>query len=175
MNGRQQVLLMVGCFLLLLSCKKEEEHSCYDGVQSPGEWGIDCGGVCPPCSSNEGVQEFFLVSINGTPFQFSNRSFEYYDDWVFNFQNDTVNISLNFGSLSEPGVYSIKSLYSEGTYGFKDYDNLYDGQLLLTEKDAFTNRVSGYFEARLLGYFFDSLLVDTLYIQNGDFENLPLN
>jgi hypothetical protein len=173
-----QRMKLVGCFVVLLfflcACKKEEEEgTCFDGQLSTGEHDVDCGGMCPPCENNNGPFEIFLVTINGKAMQFSERSLVASPNWIMNFSNDTLNVTLNFGSGIEPGAHPIEQLYSEATMNGKFYDFLYSGLVVLSNIDTINNRLSGFFEAKLVGYFSDSLLVDTLKITNGDFESIP--
>ena len=164
---------IVVMFTLLLACKKEKEGTCFDGELSTGEHEVDCGGVCPPCNNDNSPVEIFLVTINGTPMQFSQRTLVSSPSWIMNFTNDTLNVTLNFGNGMEPGAYPIEQLYSEATMNGDVYDFLHDGLVVLSEIDTVNNRLSGFFEAKLVGYFADSLLVDTLKITNGDFEFIP--
>lgn len=164
------ILVMV---LVLFACKKEEEGSCFDGQLSSGEIIVDCGGVCPPCNTDDGITEFFLVTINGVPMQFSQRTLTSTPSWIMNFTNDTLNVSLNFGNGIEPGSYPIEQLYSEALMNGNAYDYLHSGLVVLAEIDTINRILSGFYEANLVGYFSDSLLVDTLKITNGDFENIP--
>lgn len=173
-----QRMKLVGWLVVLLfflfACKKEEEAgTCFDGQLSIGEHAVDCGGICPPCENINGPFEIFLVTINGKPMQFSERSLVASPNWIMNFSNDTLNVILNFGGGTELGAYPIEQLFSEATMNGKFYDLLNSGLVVLSNVDTLNNRLSGFFEARLVGYFSDSLLVDTLKITNGDFESIP--
>ena len=159
--------------ILLVACKKEEEGSCSDGLLSPGELQVDCGGVCLPCPVDNSVSEIFLVTINGVPMQFSERTLVNSPSWIMSFSNDTINVNLNFGSTVAIGAQAIEPLYSVGTLNGKVHDDLHDGLVVISEIDTVNNRLSGFFQAKLVGYFSDSLLVDTLRITNGDFESIP--
>jgi hypothetical protein len=164
---------LIGLVILMLACNKEEEGTCFDGVLSSGEVQVDCGGVCPPCSPGNQVSEFFLVTINGTAMQFSQRNLVDTPSWIMNFSNDTLAVTLNFGNGSTPGAYTIVPTFSEATMNGKTYDDLSEGLVVLADIDTTNRRLSGFFEAKLVGYFSDSLLVDTLRITNGDFESIP--
>ncbi|MDG0973178.1 MAG: hypothetical protein P8O07_03385 [Crocinitomicaceae bacterium] len=157
----------------LLSCAKEEEGTCFDSVLSSGEVNVDCGGVCPPCTSGNGVSEFFLATINGVSMQFSQRTLVDAPSWILNFSNDTLAISLNLGNGTAPGAYAIEAAFTEATMNGKAYDYVHEGLVVLADIDTANRRLSGFFEAKLVGYFSDSLLVDTLRITNGDFESIP--
>lgn len=173
-----QCLSLFGFLFLFLvgSCKKEEEKgSCFDGVLSPGELGIDCGGVCPPCQSGNTLQEILLVQLNGKPMQFLNKTLEYEGGWILNFWNDTVNIRLNFGEISEVGIQPIIQPYSSVLSNSQLFEDLYDGFVLVADIHQADNRLTGFFEAKLVGYFLDSMIVDTFYIKNGDFENIVMS
>ena len=48
------VSLILTAFVLIQSCKKEEQNTtpaatCTDGIQNQGETGVDCGGPCAAC------------------------------------------------------------------------------------------------------------------------------
>jgi hypothetical protein len=169
----KQVGWFVVILFFLVACKKEEEGTCFDGELSTGEVSIDCGGVCPPCNNDNSPVEIFLVTINGSPMQFSQRNLIDSPNWIMNFSNDTLDVTLNFGNGTEPGAYQIEQLNSEATMNGKFYDFLHSGLVVLSNIDTVNNRLSGFFEAKLVGYFSDSLLVDTLKITNGDFESIP--
>jgi hypothetical protein len=158
----------------MLSCKKEEEQAgtCFDGVMSPGELGIDCGGVCPPCGGGNSTQELLLVKLNGVQMQFTDKSLIFEDGWIFRFWNDTVDVRLNFGQTLELGSAPIEQPYCSVISNSQLYEDLNSGFVLFTNINQSSNRASGYFEAKFVGYFLDSMIVDTFYIQNGDFENV---
>jgi hypothetical protein len=160
--------------LCLLSCKKEEEQpgTCFDGLMSPGELGIDCGGVCPPCGGGNSTQELLLVKLNGIQMQFSEKSLTYEDGWIFRFWNDTIDVRLNFGETLELGSKPIIQPYCSVISNSLLYDDLNSGFVLFTALNQDDNRISGFFEAKFVGYFVDSMIVDTFYVQNGDFENI---
>lgn len=42
--------------------------TCANGVQDPGETGVDCGGVCPPCNSSN---LFIAFTLDGTAYNWS--------------------------------------------------------------------------------------------------------
>jgi hypothetical protein len=170
----KQVGWLILVLLLLISCnKKEEQGTCFDGVLSSGEHQVDCGGVCPPCSAGDDVTEFFLATINGVAMQFPQRTLIDSPSWIMNFSNDTLDVHLNFGNGKEPGAYPIEELYTQATMNGKVYDYLYDGIIVLAEIDTINRRLTGFFEAKLVGYFSNPASVDTLKISNGDFENIP--
>ncbi len=105
--------------------------------------------------------------------QFSQRTLVDAPSWILNFSNDTLAISLNLGNGTVPGAYTIEASFSEATMNGKAYDYLHEGLVVLADIDTTNRRLSGFFEAKLVGYFSDSLVVDTLRITNGDFESIP--
>lgn len=159
--------------IVLFSCKKEEEGSCFDGVISAGELTADCGGVCPPCAIDNSPTDFFIVAVNGVQMQFSERTLVSSPSWIMNFSNDTLDVTLNFGNGAEPGSYAIEQPFTQATMNEKDFNFLHEGLVVLAEIDSFNNRLTGFFEAKLVWYSTDSLLVDTLRISNGNFESIP--
>lgn len=169
----KQFAWFVVIIIFLFSCKKEEGGTCFDGELSTGEHKIDCGGVCPPCDSGNTPLEILLVTINGLDMQFSERNLVDNPSWIMNFSNDTLNVSLNFGNGTELGAYPIEQINSDATMNGKVYDYLHSGLVVLSEIDTVNNRLSGFFEAKLVGYFSDSLIVDTLRISNGNFSSIP--
>src|SRR5690554_4765093 len=97
MNYRLTLILL--CVLFLFSCKKDEQ-SCSDGIFDPDkEEKTDCGGVCPPCDFEPTVIDSFLrADINGRAISFSNYNLTKNPDWILHFQNDSLDIKVNFGS-----------------------------------------------------------------------------
>jgi len=50
------LLLMMATSLCMVSCSKDDDNddvvaTCTDGIQNQDETDVDCGGVCPACSS----------------------------------------------------------------------------------------------------------------------------
>lgn len=105
--------------------------------------------------------------------QFSQRTLVDAPSWILNFSNDTLAIRLNLGNGTASGVYAIEATFTEATMNGKAYDSVHEGLVVLADIDTANRRLSGFFEAKLVGYFSDSLLVDTLRITNGDFESIP--
>jgi hypothetical protein len=161
--------------LFCFACNKEEEiDTCKDGLLSPGEEGVDCGGPCPPCPDPLPTP-FAFASINGTGIQFGNYTLEKMDDWVINFQNDTVNITLNLGNGDSLGLRPLKVQFSKGKFYSTSYDVLSDGKSLFTNINENEKTLSFFLEADLTidpdSPLFNPL--DTLKIRSGDFENIP--
>ena len=162
-------------FLVFVSCNKEEDtNTCEDGLLSPGELGVDCGGPCPPCPDPLPTP-FAYAKINGSETQFSNYTLEKYDDWVLNFKNDTIDITINLGDGDSLGVRPLKSQFSKGTFYSLTYDILSSGISLFTNINHQNNTLSLYFEAKFTldpnSPNFNSM--DSLFISEGDFENIP--
>lgn len=47
---KKGVLMLLAAVIIFSGCT-ESRDPCTDGVKSPGEEGVDCGGGCPPCST----------------------------------------------------------------------------------------------------------------------------
>lgn len=168
MNKNIVVLL---CVILLFSCK-EDEQSCTDGVFSPDkEEKLDCGGVCPPCPSEDPdtYSPILLCKINDSAAFFNVYTLSKNPEWIMNFSNDSLIISLNFGDGDSLGARSINPIYSEASINSNGYSTLVNGTVLFSEINHTDNRLSGFFEAKLLS---DTDPYDTLIIKNGDFEDI---
>lgn len=166
------IVLVAGVVFMLLSCNKEEQ-SCQDGVYSPEhETQTDCGGVCPPCDTGEDPvpQEFLYAKIEGVGNSFSNRNLTRSGDWVLNFQNDTISVTMNFGDGDSLGARSMKINNSGAIYNGEVHSTLAEGTVLFTEIDHTEDRLSGFFECKFVS---DQNALDTLTVKNGDFQNIP--
>ncbi len=157
---------------MLMSCKKDEQ-SCQDGEFSPGsEEQTDCGGVCPPCQDENDDQpiEVMLANVQGEALSFSNRELVKLPDWVLNFQNDSINVSVNFGDGDSLGARPIEVTNSSATFRGVPHSVLVEGTVLFSEINNTEQRLSGFFECKFLS---DQNSLDTLIIKNGGFENIP--
>lgn len=158
-------------FFVFNSCKKEEQ-SCQDGVFTPGsEIQTDCGGVCPPCETG-GVstpQEFLFAVVEGEGISFTNRDLTKAGDWVLNFQNDTISVTMNFGDGDSLGARPMEITNSSALYNGVPHSLLANGTVLFTEVDNSENRLSGFFQCKFVS---DQNSLDTLTVLNGDFENI---
>jgi hypothetical protein len=155
---------------LLFSCK--EEQSCSDGVFSPDdEHELDCGGVCPPCPSENPnpYSPILLCKVNDSAAIFNDYSLNKNPEWILNFSNDSLIVSLNFGDGDSLGARSINPVNSGGSIGAQGYSTLINGTVLFSEINHTDNRLSGFFEAKFLS---DSDPNDTLILKNGDFEDI---
>lgn len=158
----------------LTSCEKEEvKDTCQDNAFTPGEEGIDCGGPCEPCV--EEITVLAYATIDGVETRFDTYSLEKYEDWVIKFFNDTVSVTLNLGDGDSLGLRPIKPLFSEATLFSKDYSVLQSGRSVFTNINDEEQRLSFYFDAQYTlnpeSQFFNPL--DTLFITQGDFVNIP--
>lgn len=157
--------------LLTMSCKKDEQ-SCQDGVFTPGsEIQTDCGGVCPPCDDEEEppIQEFLFANIQGTGISFSNRDLSKISDWIMNFQNDSVSVTMNFGDGDSLGARPMELVNSGASFKGVPHSTLAEGMVLFTDIDNANNRLSGFFECKFVS---DQNVLDTLFVTNGDFQNI---
>lgn len=167
------ILLFVGVVFTLLSSCNKEEQSCQDGVYSPEhETQTDCGGVCPPCDTGEDPlpQEFLFANVQGEGISFSNRDLTKAGDWVLNFQNDTISVTMNFGDGDSLGARPMEITNSGAVYNGVVHSTLAEGNVLFTEIDHTENRLSGFFECKFVS---DQNALDTLTVKNGDFQNIP--
>ena len=156
---------------LVFACK-EEEQSCSDGVFSPEEeHELDCGGVCPPCSSEDPnpYSPLLLCKVNDSSALFSNYSLNKNPEWVLNFSNDSLAVSLNFGDGDSLGARSINPINSGASINSQAYSTLISGMVLFSEINNTDNRLSGFFEAKFLS---NTDPDDTLILTNGDFEDI---
>jgi hypothetical protein len=142
-------------------------------VFTPGsEVQTDCGGLCPPCDDGGEpvVIESFFAKVQGTGVSFSNRDLIKNPDWIMNFQNDSVLVTINFGSGDSLGARPIEVQNSAANFQGVSHSTLAEGNVLFTEIDNTENRLSGFFECKFVS---DQNVLDTLYITNGDFQNIP--
>jgi len=56
--------LFVSLLILVLSACKKESGTCTDGVLNQDETGIDCGGVCPACTSPQTARDSAIDDYN---------------------------------------------------------------------------------------------------------------
>lgn len=171
LSFQNKSLLSIFALLILISCEKEPEHTCDDGLLSPGEEGVDCGGPCSPCPEPE-PYEFASADINGVFTQYGDYNLEKTGDWIISFQNDTSFVQLNLGSGDSLGARAIEPTLSNGELLSVDYPILSSGTCLFTEIDQDAQRLSFFFEAKLV---MDPSVpnfnpYDTLILKNGDFE-----
>lgn len=165
------IVLGLLIFIGVSSCK-DEEQSCSDGVFSPDkEEEVDCGGVCPPCPSDDGdaFTSILLTNVNDTSIIFYDYSLTKNPDWILSFSNDSIMTSLNFGDGDSLGARSINPMNSVANYNSSVYSTLISGTVIFSEINHSDKRLSGFFEAKFLS---DSNSNDTLIIKNGDFEDI---
>lgn len=156
---------------LLFSCK-EDEQSCSDGVFSPEEeHELDCGGVCPPCPSDDPdpYSPILLCKVNDSSVIFHDYTLSKNPEWILNFSNDSIVASLNFGAGDSLGARNINPINSGASINFQGYSTLVEGIVLFSEINHTDNRLSGFFEAKFLS---DTDPNDTLILKNGDFEDI---
>lgn len=156
---------------ILFSCQ-EEEQSCSDGVFSPEEeHELDCGGVCPPCSSDDPTpySPILLCKVNDSSAFFQDYSLNKNPEWILNFSNDSITASLNFGDGDSLGARNINPINSGVSINGQAYSTLINGVVLFSEINNTDNRLSGFFEAKFLSNTDPN---DTLIFTNGDFEDL---
>ncbi len=163
------------CLLVFLyACDKEEViDTCQDGIFTPGEEGVDCGGPCPPCE--EEISSLAFATINGFETRFDDYSIEKFDDWVIRIFNDTIDITLNLGNGDSLGLRPMKPLFSKAQLFNKNFSQLAQGRTVFMEIDHDEQRLSFYCDAKFTldpsGPNFNPL--DTLFITQGDFANIP--
>ena len=168
MNAKLTILLLSS--LLLFSCKKDKQ-SCSDGIFTPDkEEKMDCGGVCPPCDFvPTQVSTFLSTKIINVSTSFNNFTLIKAPDWILKFQNDTLNIQVNFGDGDSLGGRPLKSIYSQATFKVEGYSTLTEGFSVLAEINHTENYLSGFFEAFFVS---DNDVYDTLRVTNGEFEKI---
>ena len=168
MNGRLTILLLTS--LLLFSCKKDKQ-SCTDGIFNPEkEVKTDCGGVCPPCDFvPTPVNTFLTTKVNGVKTTFSNFTLVKTPDWILSFENDTLNIKVNFGQGDSLGGRPMETLYSTALLKTDNYSTLGGGFSVFAEVNHTGNYLSGFFEAKFVS---DNDIYDTLRITNGEFQKI---
>lgn len=168
MKGRLTILLLVS--LLLFSCKKEKQ-SCSDGIFDPEkEEKTDCGGVCPPCDFQPTIIDTYLsTKINNVPTTFSDFSLAKTPDWILSFENDTINVKVNFGQGDSLGGRPMEVINSTAIFNSNNYSTLGKGISVFAEVNHTENYLSGFFEAK---FVLDNDVNDTLKITNGEFEKI---
>ena len=171
LSFQNKSLLSIFALIILISCEKEPEHTCDDGLLSPGEEGVDCGGPCSPCPEPE-PYEFASADINGVFTQYGDYNLEKTGNWIIAFQNDTSFVQLNLGSGDSLGARAIEPTFSNGELLSVDYPILSSGTCLFTEIDQDAQRLSFFFEAKLVMDPSEPNYnpYDTLILKNGDFE-----
>ena len=171
MKQINRIILGILTIAMLNSCK-DDEQSCSDGVFSPDEeHELDCGGVCPPCSSTNPspYSPILLCKANDSAAIFQSYSLTKSPDWILNFSNDTLSVSLNFGDGDSLGARGINPVNSGASINAQGYSTLVNGIVLFSEINHTDNRLSGFFEAKFLS---NSDPNDTLILKNGDFEDI---
>lgn len=161
-------------FVFLFACNKEDEtNTCEDGLLSPSEVGVDCGGPCPDCPDPIPTP-FAYAKINDTETQFSNYTLEKIDDWILNFKNDTVDITINLGDGDSLGARPLKAQYSKAQLFGLEYEILSQGQSLITNIDNDKKTLSFFFQAKFTidPNSANYNVLDTFYVREGDFENI---
>ncbi|PKR80791.1 hypothetical protein CW751_08465 [Brumimicrobium salinarum] len=157
-------------FVLLFACQKNEQ-SCADGILDPEkEEKIDCGGVCPPCNfTPTEVSSFLTMKINGVKTTFDNNTLLKSPEFILSFNNDTIDVKLNFGSGDSLGARAVNVVYSEAIFNQEAYPILNDGIVVFSEVNTTQNELSGFFKAR---FTTGNTLDDTLRITEGEFQNI---
>lgn len=171
MKQLNNIILGMLLIAFLFSCK-DDEQSCSDGVFSPEEeHELDCGGVCPPCPSDDPnpYSPILLCKVNDSAAIFQDYTLNKNPEWILNFSNDSLMVSLNFGAGDSLGARNINPVNSGANINAQGYSTLINGTVLFSEINHTDNRLSGFFEAKLLS---DSDPNDTLILTNGDFEDI---
>lgn len=156
--------------LSLFSCKKEEQ-SCSDGVFDPEkEEQVDCGGVCAPCQPTSTVNDTYLFAeFDSKLINFGDISLDKSTDWILRFQNDSIDVQMNFGDDDSIGKHPIKVINSKAIYNYESYSVLTEGKILFSKVDYSKKKLSGYFQAYFVS---DNVSTDTLKVTGGQFENV---
>lgn len=168
-------LFLLAVILFLASCNKEqgEKDPCSDGVWGPGEIGIDCGGICPPCFP-ETNNSFAIAEIRGKIIQFAHYELEKHGDWILRFYNDTIDVTVNIGDGDSLGMRHLKPAFSKAFVSPTHYNLLSEGRCVFKEIDEENQTLSFFFEASFgmdpNGPNYNVL--DSLHVRNGDFENI---
>lgn len=168
MKVRFALVLLLSIFLF--ACKKNEQ-SCSDGIFDPEyEEETDCGGVCPPCNyTPTPMDQLIIAKLNGKEFSFSEHNLVKNPNWILHFENDTIDIKLNFGDGDSLGVRPINQVNTSVSINSKNYTDLVDGKVLFADIDHQESKLSGYFDAILVNEY---QMYDTLHITIGEFHNL---
>ncbi|HLW39604.1 MAG TPA: hypothetical protein VKX31_04370 [Brumimicrobium sp.] len=129
----------------------------------------DCGGVCPPCSTDPNpVFSFLTVSVNGKSVYFGDYTLEKSSVWTLQFKNDSIDVKLNLGGGDSLGERPIESVGSSGEYRQLNYPVLYSGRSVFSEVNQEDNRLSAYFQAKFIAVNG----IDTLFLSDGEFQNI---
>ncbi len=91
--------------------------TCSDGIQNQGETGIDCGGPCPPCSSNHNIGTGNFTTCSGNIFDSGGSGGAY---------SNSENFTETYCS-STPGDCISINFSSFATESCCDHLNIYDG------------------------------------------------
>lgn len=168
------IFLLVG--LVISSCRKDEEEvdTCSDGILSPGEEKVDCGGPCPPCPAPE-PQPYAYARINGSQVDFATYELTYDMDWLLSFSNDTILVVFNLGDGDSLGARPIKALYSKGETQLNKYPILGEGRSVFTKLDKGRKELSVMLEAKFAMDITDPNYssLDSMFVKEGDFRNIP--
>lgn len=165
---RYVLLLLVGQ-IILISCKKEKQHSCSDGIFSVEyELQTDCGKTCPPCNnSSKDTSTLIFAQINGVPQTFTKYTLTKNAYWIFYFHTDSTYITINFGNNSAVGNHPLLSSFSEATHKYTSYTSLENGIVAFDSVNHQQKWMNGIFQAT-----FVSSLNDTLRITGGEFKRI---
>ena len=169
---KQLNIFILGLLITSLTFSCKEEQSCSDGVFSPEEEEeLDCGGVCPPCPTDDPnpYSPILLCKVNDSAVIFHDYTLNKNPEWILNFSNDTLNVSLNFGAGDSLGARDINPVNSGASTTVEGYSTLINGTVLFSEVNHTDSRLSGFFEAKFLS---NSDPNDTLILKNGDFEDI---
>lgn len=166
------LLILVTLSFITFSCNKKETNTdpCTNGFLDAGEVAPDCGGNCPPCST-EPLNHVYS-ELNGVQTNFHTKSFGYnenYNSWVLVLENDSLNILLGSGPDGAVGTYD----WDENTtfsYANSQYPIKQNGFISISEKSD--NLVSGYFNGTFIRPASNLLPSDTIRILNGEFLEL---
>jgi len=156
--------------LFLLSCKKDEQ-SCSDGVFTPEkEDKVDCGGVCPPCDQTPPqVSPFLNGDVNGENMSFAIYSLSKSPEFIFQFENDSIHVQLNFGADESLGSHLILATNTTAIYNGTTYSTFDSGNVVFSEVNQTAQHLSGYFQVKLVS---NVIVTDTLIITSAEFQQI---
>jgi len=143
-------LVLVGGFLLLNSCSKEDDSdnnstaTCSDGIQNQGETGVDCGGPCPDCLNSS-----MTATIDGNSWTANYITYMGISGHSFSGTSaDNKRITITFDG-DQAAVYSfVDNPYSnQGSYtiGTTVYNTGFNGTGSVTITSFENNVISGTF------------------------------
>ena len=162
--------LLIVILLLTFSCKKKNDDVdlCKNGFKDIGETGVDCGGSCDPCPVVYLPNAY--MKLNGIAVSFENKTIsELNGNWFLNCFNDTIQMQFNLGPDISVGNYQMQPNNNFAVINGLNYTLTTNGNVGIYVNNTAAQRINGLFQTK----FYHNGMVDTLFVTNGEFVDLP--